>query len=109
MNLTKINDGIVPAYTGVVLFSETVKTDEPIPVVTTAGTGDFSGNELVGINVRTVVNATESTKTNYILSNEAAGVGFYKAVDGKYLGAHKAYLSTATAGLRWRNNRHQCG
>lgn len=97
VNLTKINDGIVPAYTGVVLFSETVKTDEPIPVVTTAGTGDFSGNELVGINVRTVVNATESTKTNYILSNEAAGVGFYKAVDGKYLGAHKAYLSTATA------------
>ena len=97
VNLTKINDGIVPAYTGVVLFSETVKTDEAIPVVTTAGTGDFSGNELVGINVRTMVNATASTKTNYILSNEAAGVGFYKATDGKYLGAHKAYLSTATA------------
>ena len=97
VNLTKINDGIVPAYTGVVLFSETVQNNVAIPVATAAGAGDFSDNELVGINIRTMVNATESTKTNYILSNEAAGVGFYKATDGKYLAAHKAYLSTATA------------
>ena len=97
VDLTEITDGIVPAYTGVVLFSDEVKNNVAIPVATSASAGDFSGNELVGINVRTVVNATESTKTNYILSNEASGVGFYKAVDGKYLGAHKAYLSTATA------------
>ena len=97
VDLTEITDGIVPANTGVVLFSESVLNDVAIPVATTAGAGDFSGNEMVGINVRTVVNATASTKTNYILSNEASGVGFYKAVDGKYLGAHKAYLSTATA------------
>lgn len=94
VNLTKIDDGIVPANTGVVLYSETVKNNVAIPVATTSAAGDFSGNELVGINIRSVVNATESTKTNYILSNEAAGVGFYKATDGKYLGAHKAYLST---------------
>ncbi|MBR1694242.1 MAG: hypothetical protein IJ709_02415, partial [Selenomonas sp.] len=37
-------------------------------------------------------------KTNYILANEASGVGFYKAAtSGAYLTAHRAYLSTATA------------
>ena len=97
VDLTEIADGIVPANTGVVLFSDKVKNNVGIPVATTAGAGDFSDNEMVGINVRTMVNATASTKTNYILSNEAAGVGFYKATDGKYLGAHKAYLSTANA------------
>ena len=97
VDLTEIADGIVPANTGVVLFSDEVKNNVGIPVATTAGAGDFSDNEMVGINVRTVVNATASTKTNYILSNEAAGVGFYKAVNDKYLGAHKAYLSTANA------------
>ena len=97
VDLTEIADGIVPANTGVVLFSDEVKNNVAIPVATTDPAGDFSDNEMVGINIRTMVDATASTKTNYILSNEAAGAGFYKATDGKYLGAHKAYLSTANA------------
>ena len=92
----EVTGGIVPANTGVVLFSETTKDDVAIPVATTDASYDFSDNEMIGVNAKTMVNATASTKTNYILANGGSGVGFYKAVDGKYLGAHKAYLSTAT-------------
>lgn len=97
VNLTEIEDGIVPANTGVVLFSETAQSNVAIPVTTADATADFSDNELIGINAKTKVAAAGAAgKTNYILSNETAGVGFYKAsATGANLGAHKAYLSTA--------------
>ena len=97
VNLTEIEDGIVPANTGVVLFSETAQSNVAIPVTTADATADFSDNELIGINAKTKVAAAGAGgKTNYILSNETAGVGFYKAsATGANLGAHKAYLSTA--------------
>ena len=96
VRLEEITDGIVPANTGVILYSETAQNDVAIPVATTDGAGDFSDNELIGINVTTkVAEAGEGGKTNYIFANGAKGVGFYKATaTGAKLGAHKAYLST---------------
>ena len=101
VDLTEISDGIVPANTGVVLYSATVKSDVAIPATTTNAT--LSDNELVGINTATTVAKTAAgSKTNYILSNEEAGVGFYLAAEGgATLAAHRAYLSTSTtAGAR---------
>ena len=97
--LSEIADGIVPENTGVVLYSDTKKTNVSIPATAASGSGDYTSNEMVGINVTTNVAADGgSGKTNYILSNEASGVGFYKATDsGANLGAHKAYLSTTNA------------
>ena len=100
VNLEEITDGIVPANTGVVLFSESAQNNVAIPVATTAATGDFSDNDLIGINVTTkIAEAGDAGKTNYIFANGTKGVGFYKATaSGAKLGAHKAYLSTtATA------------
>ena len=99
VNLTEIEDGIVPANTGVVLFSETAQSNVAIPVTTADATADFSDNELIGINAKTkVAEAGANGKTNYILSNETAGVGFYKAAAaGANLAAHKAYLSTSAS------------
>lgn len=99
VKLTEVEDGIVPANAGVVLYSETANTYN-IPVTSAAGSDyDAEKNELVGINVRTSVAADGGEgKTNYILSNEDAGVGFYKAkTSGAYLAAHRAYLSTTGA------------
>jgi hypothetical protein len=97
VKLTEIEDGVVPANAGVVLYCETPNS-YAIPVSIAASSDyDAEENELVGINERTLIAKTASTKTNYILSNEAAGVGFYLAKeDGAYLAAHRAYLSTPT-------------
>lgn len=95
VNLTEVEDGIVPAGEGVVLYSTTAKTYN-VPV-TTDDAADYEGlsNEMIGVKTRTQVNETADTKTNYILSKEDAGVGFYLA-SGGYLAANKAYLSTST-------------
>ena len=94
MKLTEVSDGIVPANTGVVLYSAKADTKE-VPVTTETGTTDWSNNEMVANVVRAKVYLTEGDKTNYILSNETAGVGFYLAAEnGAYLPAHRAYLST---------------
>ncbi len=94
--LTEIEDGIVPAGAGVVLYSETPNT-YTIPTTSATPTNyDAAENELVGITARTLVRADNGDgRTNYILSNEASGVGFYRAAaDGAYLRANRAYLST---------------
>jgi len=95
----EVTDGIVPANTGVVLYSETTKSDVAIPVATTDASYDFTDNEMVAnVAVTNIAYAGEGSKKNYILANGGSGVGFYKAaVGGANLGAHKAYLSTATA------------
>lgn len=98
VTLTKVEDGIVPANEGVVLYSENA-TSQNVPVATTDGNTDWSDNELVGITERTLVSITgDNDKTNYILSYESSGIGFYLAADGDgaYLAGNRAYLSTST-------------
>ena len=95
VNLTEVEDGIVPAGEGVVLYSTTAKTYN-VPVTANDATDYESlSNEMIGVKTHTQVNETADTKTNYILSKEDAGVGFYLA-SGGYLAANKAYLSTST-------------
>lgn len=102
VKLTEVEDGIVPANAGVVLYSETANTYN-IPVTSAAGSNyDAENNELIGINERTLVKYEgEGSKKNFILSKEGEVVGFYKATaDGAYLAAHRAYLSTGAAASR---------
>lgn len=95
--LTAIADGIVPAKTGVVLCSPEAITFN-VPVTAATGSTDWTDNELVGITERTSVSINgDEGKTNYIFANENDRIGFYlAAADGAYLGANRAYLSTAT-------------
>ena len=94
--LTPITDGIVPARQGVVLYCGNAISVN-VPVTAETGSTNWADNELVGITERTLVSATGADgRTNYILSKEDSGVGFYLAAadDGAYLGANRAYLST---------------
>ena len=97
VTLTKVEDGIVPANKGVVLYSADA-TIQNVPVTTATSITDWSDNELIGITERTKisVNGAEG-KTNYILSKEDDVVGFYLAASGEgaYLAANRAYLSTS--------------
>lgn len=93
--LTKIQDGIVPPNTGVVLYSENAG-EYPVSFTITDKTSQSIGeNELVGTYTDTEVKKTDGAYTNYILSNEASGVGFYLAAEnGAKLRANRAYLHT---------------
>ena len=102
VTLTEVEDGVVPDGEGVILFCKTADT-YTVPATTKDATDyDALDNELIGINERTLVKYVgEGSKKNYILSNEDAGVGFYKATTlGAYLAAHRAYLSTGAATSR---------
>ena len=87
---------IIPAYTGVVLYSETAQT-YTFNVTTTDVT--VENNALLG-----TVAATYITADAYVLGIDNGEVGFYKAVtsgqaDGTFLNNHhKAYLPK-TAGM----------
>ena len=99
VKLTEVSDGIVPAYTGVVLYANG-GASAPVPVATSTSGTTWTDNEMVANVKRAIVKlAGADGKTNYILSNETDGVGFYKAAaNGAYLPANRAYLSTtATA------------
>ncbi len=86
VTLTKVD--VVPAGEGVVLYCETPDTYS-IPV-TTKDASDVTGNEMVGVLVRTQVVWNPTTGIyNYILQQGQ----FNKANDG-YLKANRAYLST---------------
>ena len=85
--LTRIADGIVPAKTGVVLYSET-KGEQDIPTTTTTNTIDVD-NEMVGVTVQTPVAYHPDSKYNYILQE-----GKFKKATGASLRANRAYLST---------------
>ena len=86
VTLTKVD--VVPAGEGVVLYCETPNTYS-IPV-TTKDASDVTGNEMVGVLVRTqVVWNPEANVYNYILQQGQ----FNKANDG-YLKPNRAYLST---------------
>ena len=101
VELTEITDGIVPGGAGVVLYSETAG-NYTIPTTTATATfynANTAMNELLGITERSLISAAgEDGKTNYILSNEASGIGFYRAAEGgAYLRANRAYLSTSAS------------
>ena len=101
VELTEITDGIVPGGAGVVLYSETAG-NYTIPTTTATATfynANTAKNELLGITERSLISAAgEDGKTNYILSNEASGIGFYRAAEeGAYLRANRAYLSTSAS------------
>lgn len=93
VSLTKIEDGIVPANTGVILYSEKADTYQ-IPYTTTDAT--ISDNELVATTTRTfVTKEDDGGHYNYILQKEDDNVVFKMAKeDGAYMPAGRAYLST---------------
>ena len=92
VKLTEIEDGIVPANTGVILYCETAGSYS-IPVTTTEAT--VSDNELVGTTARELVKKTDGTKFNYILQQSGDDIVFNMATDaGAYMPANRAYLST---------------
>ena len=97
VSLTPVSDGIVPAYTGVVLYANG-GASPTVPVATSVGNTNWTNNEMVANVKRAKVYLKEGDKTNYILSNEeGTGVGFYLAASGgAYLPANRAYLSTTT-------------
>ena len=93
VTLTEIEDGVVPANTGVILYCETAGT-YTIPLTTTENV--IFDNELVGTTERTLIAKTGGAGYNYILqSNGNGGIVFYMATEeGAFMPANRAYLST---------------
>jgi hypothetical protein len=86
VTLTKVD--VVPANTGVILYCETPATYTIN--ITDKTASDVTGNEMVGVTERTLVEWTSDGKYNYILQ----GGEFKKASNG-YLKAYRAYLHTS--------------
>ncbi len=84
--LTKIDNCIVPAKTGVVLYSTTTG-EQVVPATMTTTT--VSSNQMVGVTAQTAVPWKEGDKYNYILQE-----GKFKKATGASLRANRAYLST---------------
>ena len=95
VKLTEVSDGIVPANTGVILYKDVdANTDVTVPVTTTNAA--ISENDLVATVTSTLVKKTEDdTNFNYIMQLSNETIVFNMAtVDGAYMPAGKAYLST---------------
>jgi len=95
VKLTEVPDGIVPANTGVILYKDVdANTDVTVPVTTTDAA--ISENDLVATVTSTLVKKTEDDKNfNYIMQLSNETIVFNMAtVDGAYMPAGKAYLST---------------
>ena len=90
VKLTEISDGIVPANTGVILYSNEVKNNVSIPVV--ACSTSLTDNDMVATVTRTLVQKTSGGKYNYIL--QAGPVFNMATTTGAYMPAGRAYLST---------------
>ena len=85
--LTKVESGLVPAGTGVILAG----TTGTVAVRVAAEAAALADNELVGVTGQTAVAyAADGGKYNYILQG-----GVFKKATGDKLKAGKAYLSTA--------------
>ena len=91
VRLTEVADGIVPANTGVILYSDVVKTDVEVP--TTTSSTPLTDNEMVATVERTQVFKESEGKYNYIMQLSDGKVVFNMANDG-YMPAGRAYLST---------------
>ena len=90
--LSEIEDGIVPANHGVVLYSETAATYD-IPVTTATA----SVNE-TGLNISDGSTATKENNT-YVLGHKDGDVGFYRWIGAASLSAGRVYL-TPSQGAR---------
>lgn len=90
--LSEIEDGIVPANHGVVLYSETAATYD-IPVTTATA----SVNE-TGLNISDGSTATKENNT-YVLGQKEGNVGFYRWIGAASLSAGRVYL-TPSQGAR---------
>ena len=86
ITLTAIEDGIVPANTGVVLKGAAGEYTGTI--TTTDATVD---NDLIANNAEIT-----SDGNIYVLNNGTNGIGFYPLAEGKTLAAGKAYLQLAS-------------
>ncbi len=95
VKLTEVEDGIVPANTGVILYKSTPVTDQEVPAVATSAS--LSDNELVATVERTLVKKVgDDGNFNYILQKSGDNIVFNIAkVDGAYMPAGRAYLSTS--------------
>lgn len=82
---------VVPAYTGVLVVSESNYTDYYILYSEEQPTLNY--NLLKGITSATTIEPTEGEYTNYVLSNGK----FYKVAESGLLGSRKAYLQLPTA------------
>lgn len=83
--LTKIEDGVVDAGKGVVLYSETAGTFD-VPVTSKSVTVTDTGLE--------ISDGTNATSANgiYVLGKKNENVGFYRWVGGSSLSAGKVFL-----------------
>ena len=96
VQLTEVSGGIIRAGEAVILktTASNVTTDGYLilPLTTTDATGDYSGNELKGVDDDTW---QKSGYTYYVLSKKGDNFGFFKLASSNMLGAHKAYLKVA--------------
>ncbi len=102
VQLTEVSGGIIRAGEAVILktTASNVTTDGYLilPLTTTDATGDYSGNELKGVDNDTW---QEDGYTYYVLSKKGDDFGFFKLAKKNsqnsniHLGAHKAYLEVA--------------
>lgn len=88
--LTEIDDGVVPANRGVILFSETAATYS-VPVATASATVDDTG--------LSISDGTTATKENnvYVLGQKDGVVGFYRWIGAASLSVGRVYLATSQA------------
>lgn len=89
VKLTAIDDGIVPANTGVILRAEADTYNVPV----TTSSAVIENNELVATTTRTLVKKTDDdVNFNYIL--QSGPVFNMATAEGAYMPAGRAYLST---------------
>ncbi len=94
VKISAVADGIVPANTGVIIYSDEVKTNVSIPA--TSCSKILANNELVATVTRTLVSKTDGSKFNYIMQKSGDNILFNMATaTGAYMPAGKAYLSTS--------------
>ena len=94
VTLTEVSGGIIPAGQAVIL--KATASSVALTLTQDAATGDYTDNELLGVDVET---PQDANKTYYVLSKPAEkDFGFYKLKNSVNLGANKAYLEVATAG-----------
>ena len=94
VTLTEVSGGIIPAGQAVIL--KATASSVALTLTQDAATGDYTGNELLGVDVET---PQDANKTYYVLSKPAEkDFGFYKLKNSVNLGANKAYLEVATTG-----------
>lgn len=91
--LTKVDTEVIPANTGVILYSET-EGEKTFNATTTEATADFSDNDLMATSLK--ANTTVPTEGNYyaLFANKAA---FGQLTNGMTISDNKAYLKGVEA------------